>query len=285
MMKSLTDTYTLHNGTQIPCVGFGTWRTPDGDVCIRAVKDAIAAGYRHIDTAAAYGNEESVGAGIKQAGVPREELFITTKLWNAHHGYEATCAAFEDSLNRLGLDYLDLYLIHWPNPIKFRHNWQETNAGSWKAFEEFYAAGRIRAIGVSNFMPRHLDELMKTATIAPMVNQIFVCPGYTEPETTAYCKKNNILIEAYSPLGSGELLANPTLQALAQKYAKSAAQVCLRWSLQMGFLPLPKSVTTSRIIENTALFDFELSAEDVDTLSNLKTDFYGVAKNPDTATW
>jgi diketogulonate reductase-like aldo/keto reductase len=283
-MKSLTDSFKLNNGVEIPCIGFGTWQTPDGDVAVASVKEAIAAGYRHIDTAAIYGNEESVGRAVKQSGIPRKELFITSKLWNANHGYENTRLAFEETLKKLDTDYLDLYLIHWPNPITFRDHWEEANAGSWKAFEEFYKAGRIRSIGVSNFHPRHIDALLKTAATPPQVNQIRLCPGDTQDEVTGYCRSHGILLEAYSPLGTGAIFDVPLLQELAKKYKKSIAQICIRWSLQMDFLPLPKSVTPERIRENARVFDFELSAEDVKTIAALKG-VVGYSKNPDETTF
>ncbi|MDR1439942.1 MAG: aldo/keto reductase [Clostridiales bacterium] len=283
-MKSLNDCYVLANGVKIPCVGFGTWQTPDGAVAVSSVKAAIKAGYRHIDTAAIYGNEESVGRGIKEGGVPRSELFVTTKLWNDDHGYENTLRAFEDSMKKLGLDYLDLYLIHWPNPIKYRSKWQEANAGTWKAFEELYRAGRVRAIGISNFRQRHIDELAKTAAIAPMANQIRLCPGDTQDAVVACCRERNMLLEAYSPLGVGEIFKVPEAKALAEKYGKTVAQVCVRWSLQRGYLPLPKSVNPGRIAENADVFDFELSDEDVEYLAGL-TGCAGTASDPDKTTF
>ncbi len=283
-MKSLTDCYQLHNGVQIPCVGFGTWQTPDGETAVSAVKKALELGYRHIDTAAGYGNEQSVGIAVKQSGIPRKDIFITSKLHNADHGYENTIKAFEETMKKLDTDYLDLYLIHWPNPIKYRDRWQEANAGSWKAFEELYSAGRIRSIGISNFHPRHIDELMKTATVAPMVNQIRLCPGDTQDEVVAYCKAHNILPEAYSPLGTGLIFKVPEMQALAKKYDRTIAQICVRWSLQKGFLPLPKSVSEARIRENAEVFDFELSVQDVQVVSDLKG-CCGYSQNPDTATF
>lgn len=281
-MNSLKDTYELYNGVKIPCIGFGTWQTPDGDIAVSSVKEAIAAGYRHIDTAAGYNNEESVGKAVRESGIPREELFITSKLHNSDHGYEATHAAFNLSMKKLGLTYLDLYLIHWPNPIKFRDTWKESNAGSWNAFEELYKAGKIRAIGVSNFMPRHMDALLETATIKPMVNQIRLCPGETQEAATSYCKANNIQLEAYSPLGTGRVFEVKEMQELSKKYKKSIAQICIRWSLQMGYLPLPKSVTPERIRENSDVFDFELSSEDVARIASL-TECCGPTRDPDTA--
>jgi diketogulonate reductase-like aldo/keto reductase len=193
-------------------------------------------------------------------------------------------AAFEQTMKNLDMDYLDLYLIHWPNPIKYRDHWQEANAGTWKAFEELYTAGRIRSIGISNFHPHHIDELMKTATIVPMVNQIRLCPGDTQDEVVAYCKDRNILLQAYSPLGTGLIFEVPEMKDLAQKYGKTIAQICIRWSLQMGFLPLPKSATQSRIKENADVFDFELSAQDVQVISDLKG-CCGYSTNPDTTTF
>jgi diketogulonate reductase-like aldo/keto reductase len=283
-MKSLTDTYTLSNGVKIPCIGFGTWQTPDGEVAVSSVLSAIEAGYRHIDTAQGYGNEESVGIAAKKSGVKREELFITSKLANNDHGYERTLAAFEGTMKRLDMDYLDLYLIHWPNPIAFRDNWQEANAGTWKAFEELYKAKRIRAIGISNFHPHHIKELMKTATIPPMVNQIRLCPGDTQDEVVDYCRSQNILLQAYSPFGVGKIFEVPEMKALAEKYGKSIAQIAIRWSLQRGYLPLPKSVTPSRIKENVDVFDFELEESDVELIANLKG-CVGYSTHPDEITW
>ena len=279
-MKSLTDFYQLLNGVKIPCVGFGTWQTSNGETAVSAVKDAIALGYRHIDTAAAYGNEESVGIAVKESGVAREELFITSKLQNSDHGYEATLKAFDVTMEKLDMDFLDLYLVHWPNPTKFRDNWKQANAGTWKAFEEIYKAGSVRSIGISNFMPHHIDALLDTVEIPPMVNQIRLCPGETQPKTAEYCRAHKILLEAYSPLGTGSIFGVPEMKAFAEKYNKSIAQICLRWSLQMGYLPLPKSVTSSRIKENAEIFDFELSGADVEAIANL-TDCCGHSQDPD----
>lgn len=283
-LTKLTDTYTLSNGVEIPIVGFGTWQTPDGDVAKASVETALQAGYRHIDTAAAYGNEESIGAGIKASGVPRSELFLTTKLWNGDHGYDATKQAIDKSLTKLGTDYVDLYLIHWPNPIKFRETWQETNAETWRAMEEILQAGKARAIGVSNFRPQHLDELAKTANVFPMVNQIFLNPSDLQPAVVAYNQAHHLLSEAYSPLGTGKIFGVKKLQKMADRYGKSVAQLVLRWSLQHDFLPLPKSVHADRIRENGALFDFELSHHDMAVIDALHG-VAGVAADPDTANW
>jgi diketogulonate reductase-like aldo/keto reductase len=268
-MKSFQDTYTLYNGVQIPCLGLGTYQSPDA-VASAAVKSAIEVGYRLIDTAAAYGNERGVGQGIRISGIPREKIFVTSKLRNAAHGYLATLEAFEMSLDLLGLLYLDLYLIHWPNPVQFRSTWQEAMIGTWKAFEELYKAGRIRAIGVSNFMPHHIEILKENCEILPMVNQLRLCPGVVQKDVVDYCRQNNILTEAYSPFGTGSIFKVPEMQALAEKYGKSIAQIVLRWCLQMGWLPLPKSANQVRIRQNAEVFDFELEPDDVAYIAGLE---------------
>lgn len=283
-LTKLTDTYTLANGVEIPIVGFGTWQTPDGDVAKTSVEAAINAGYRHIDTAAAYGNEESVGAGIKASGIKRDDLFLTTKLWNADHGYDNAMKAIDTSLTKLGVDYVDLYLIHWPNPVKYRDNWQSVNAETWRAMEDILKAGKARAIGVSNFREHHLDELYKTATVKPMVNQIFLNPSDAQPELVAYNKAHGMLNEAYSPLGTGKIFAVPELQKMAKRFNKSVAQIVLRWSLQHDFLPLPKSVHADRIQQNTELFDFELSHQDMQVI-DAQAGLAGEYTDPDTATF
>ncbi|EIY5795615.1 aldo/keto reductase [Enterococcus faecium] len=280
-MNSLTSTYRLSNGYEIPVVGFGTWQTPDGDVAVSSVKEALAAGYRHIDTAQGYKNEESVGQAIKESGIPREEIFLTTKLWNANHSYELVMSSFEESLKKLQTDYLDLFLIHWPNPVAFRDNWKQANADTWRAFEELYEAGKIKAIGVSNFLPHHLDTLAKTAKIMPMVNQVFLAPGELQTTVVEYAKKHDMILEAYSPLGTGKIFDVPEMKQIAEAHDKTIAQVALRWSLQHEFLPLPKSVTPSRIKENTELFDFELTEEEMKQIDQLDG-VVGKAKDPDT---
>ena len=267
-MKTLQDSFVLNNGVKIPCVGFGTWQTPDGETAVAAVREALGTGYRHIDTAAAYGNEVSIGEGIRASGLARNEVFVTSKLWNAERGYDKTMAAFEKTVSDLGLDYLDLYLIHWPAAANQFENWQDINLSTWKAMTELYKAGRIRAIGVSNFLPHHLQALMESE-VQPMVNQIEFHPGQMQEETLQYCKEHGILVEAWSPLGTGRMLNNETLKTIADKYGKSAAQLCIRWCLQNGVLPLPKSVTPSRIRENAAVFDFEITAEDMSAINSM----------------
>lgn len=275
------NSYPLSNNVSIPELGFGTWQTPNGDVAVSAVKKALEVGYRHIDTAQGYKNEDSVGQAIKESGIPREEIFLTTKLWNENHSYDLVLSSFEESLKKLQTDYIDLFLIHWPNPVKFRDNWQSANAETWRAMEELYQAGKIKAIGVSNFLPHHFEELKKTATIFPMVNQIFLAPGELQKEVVSYCQEHNVLLEAYSPLGTGKIFDVPEMQELSDKYGKTIAQIAIRWSLQHGFLPLPKSVTPSRIEENLAVFDFELSDEDMQRIDQLDG-VVGKATNPDT---
>ena len=272
----------LNNGVEIPCVGYGTFRT-DPAVTAQAVQDAIAAGYRHIDTAKVYENEVGVGQGIKAAGVPREELFVTSKLWNTDRGYEATKAAFQASLDRLGLDYLDLYLIHWPaNEKQFGAGAAKINAETWRAMEELYEAGKIRAIGLSNFMPHHVAELLKTAKIKPMVDQIEVHPGWTHAEEIKKLQAMDIVVEAWGPLGGqgATVLVDPTMQKIAATHGKSTAQVSLRWILQQGGVPLPKSVHVDRLKQNMELFDFELSNEEMQTIAALPN-LGGQCKDPD----
>lgn len=282
---SLQDTYTLSDGVEIPVVGFGTWQLPNDESTAAIVEHAINIGYRHIDTAAIYGNEESVGRGIKRAidkgVVTRDELFVTTKLWNDDQTYDLATKALDDSLERLGLDYVDLYLIHWPNAIRYRDNWQEANAESWRAMEEGQADGKVRSLGVSNFMPRHLKPLLESANVMPTVNQIYLNPSDMQPEAVAENKQHNILSQAYSPLGTGDIFGIEELSELAKKYDKTEAQIVLRWSLQHGFLPLPKTATMSRVDENANLFDFELSEADMKVINGFKGRA-GEGQDPDT---
>ncbi len=269
----------LNNGYMIPEIGYGTWQSPDSEVTVNGVKAAIACGYRHIDTAAAYKNEESVGEGIKESGIARKDLFVTSKVWNTQRGYEKTIVAFEKTLSDLDLDYLDLYLIHWPASKKDYENWEEINLETWRAMTDLYKAGKIKAIGVSNFKPHHLEALMKTE-VKPMVNQIEFHPGFMQEETVKYCRDNGILVEAWSPLGTGRMLTNPDLQEIASHYGKSVAQICIRWCIQHDVLPLPKSVTPSRIEENSNVFDFEINAEDMQRIDALEN-FGGSGLDPD----
>ncbi|MDD6483270.1 MAG: aldo/keto reductase [Clostridiales bacterium] len=278
-MNNITDTFKLYNGVEIPCMGLGTWQSKD-EIAKLSVLAAMSHEYRLIDTAAAYGNERGVGAGIKECGLKREEIFVTSKLRNADHGYKSTLNAFELTMEKLGLEYLDLYLIHWPNPVQYRFIWKEAMQETWRAFEELYEAGKIRAIGISNFMPHHIDALMETAKIKPMVNQLKLCPGITQDEAVDYCKKNDIVVEAYSPFGTGAIFKVPEMNEMSKRYGKSIGQLCLRWCLQNGFVSLPKSANPMRIKQNGEIFDFELSKEDMDIISNLKG-VCGEAPDPD----
>lgn len=265
--------YVLSNGVQIPAIGFGTWQIPDGESAYRSVLTALDVGYRHIDTALVYGNEKSVGRAIRDSGIRREDIFITTKLPANIKGYQETLDAFNESLENLGVSYFDLYLIHAPKPWNVEGEgieYMPQNIESWKAFEQLYKEGKVRSIGVSNFKPAHLDILLKHTEIVPMVNQIRLHPDHIPTENIAYCKKHKILIEAYSPLATGRIFENKALEEIAKKYNKSVAQVCIRWSYQNGFLPLPKSVTPARIKENFNIFDFELSEEDMQKIGSIE---------------
>ena len=279
-MNNLNDTYTLSNGVNIPCVGFGTWQTPNGETATNSVLEAIKCGYRHIDTAACYGNEESVGKAIKLSGINREDLFVTSKLWNTDQGYESTLKAFNKTIKDLDLDYLDLYLIHWPVVKGHKEDWEKSICETWKAFEKLYSDGKIRAIGVSNFKPHHLKVIFENCNIKPMVNQIELHPSHNQDETVKFCRNNNILVEAWGPLSTGRIFKVKEMQDIADKYSKSIAQITLRWHIQNEILPLPKSVTPSRIKENSMIFDFELLKEDMELIQNLKG-CEGSGVNPD----
>lgn len=260
-MKHVQDTTTLNNGVKMPWLGFGVFKVKDGDEVVSAVKTAIEAGYRSIDTAKVYNNESGVAQGIRESGIAREDLFITTKVWNSDQGYESTLAAFEESMQRLELEYLDLYLIHWPVKGKYKD--------TWRALEKLYKEGRVRAIGVSNFQTHHLEDLLMDATVKPAVNQVELHPLLTQKELRDYCSTHEIQIEAWSPLGQGNLMEHPLLQDIAAKYGKSPAQVILRWDLQNGIVTIPKSVTPERIHANTELYDFELTAQEIEQINGL----------------
>lgn len=255
--------FIMNNGLEIPSVGLGTWQTPNGDTAIEAVKCALSDGYRHIDAAAVYANEESVGRGIAESGIPRSQIFVTSKVWNTNRGYDATLRAFDKTSKDLGLDYLDLYLVHWPaSPNQFP-NWKEINRDTWRAMERLHKEGRVKSIGVSNFMPHHLEALILKAEFMPAVDQIEHHPGFMQHETVKYCKEHDILVEAWSPLGTGRLLDNTTLREIAERYGKSVAQICIRWCLQHHVLPLPKSITPARILQNIEVYDFKISPADM----------------------
>ncbi|MBL3625255.1 MULTISPECIES: aldo/keto reductase [Bacillus] len=267
---------TLHNGVEMPWFGIGVFKVEEGAELVNAVKTALVHGYRSVDTAVIYGNEEGVGEGIRQglqeAGLKREDIFVTSKVWNADLGYEETLKAFDTSLEKLGLDYLDLYLIHWPVEGKY--------IDAWRALETLYRDGRIKAIGVSNFQIHHLKHLMKETEIKPMINQVEYHPRLTQKELLAFCTEQGIQLEAWSPLMQGQLLDHPVLQEIAEKYGKSAAQVILRWDLQNGVITIPKSTKKHRIEENANVFDFELSADDMKRIDDLNENLR-VGPDPD----
>jgi diketogulonate reductase-like aldo/keto reductase len=254
---------TLNNGLKMPQLGFGVWQVSD-EQATPAVKKALEVGYRCIDTAKVYGNEKGVGRAIKESNVPREELFITTKVWNADHGYENTLKAFDASLERLGLDYIDLYLIHWPTPKYDQY------VDTYKAMEKIYKDGRAKAIGVCNFDIEHLERLLNECEVVPVVNQVERHPYFQQRELQDFCEKHHIILEAYSPLMNGkDVLNDPVVKEIAKAHGKTAAQVILRWHLQTGVITIPKSVTPSRIKENFDVFDFELTAEDMEKMTAL----------------
>jgi diketogulonate reductase-like aldo/keto reductase len=270
----LVPTVKLNNGVEIPQVGFGVFQVPD-DQTAAVVASALEAGYRSIDTAAAYGNERGVGEAIRASGIPRDELFVTTKLWNSAQGYDSALRAFDASMDKLGLDQLDLYLIHWPVPAAGRF------VETWKAFERLHADGRIRAIGVSNFQPAHLRRLFDEGLTVPAVNQIELHPALQQATLRAFHTEHGIITEAWSPLAQGELLDAPEIAAIAAKHGRTAAQVVLRWHLQLGNVIIPKSVTPSRIRENIALFDFDLDGDDLAAIRGLERG-HRTGPDPDT---
>lgn len=268
MINNLQDTTTLNNGVKMPWFGIGVFKVEEGPELVNALKSAIKHGYRSIDTAAIYENEAGVGQGIregiKEFGVDREELFVTSKVWNSDLGYESTIKAYETSLNKLGLEYLDLYLIHWPVEGKYKE--------AWRALETLYKEGRVKAIGVSNFEIHQLEELMKDAEVKPMVNQVEYHPRLTQKSVQSFCQEHGIQLGAWSPLMQGELLDNQVLQEIANKYNKSIAQVILRWDLQNGVVTIPKSTKENRIVENATIFNFELTKEDIQRIDEMNQD-------------
>ncbi|MPZ64189.1 MAG: aldo/keto reductase [Pseudonocardiaceae bacterium] len=267
-------TITLNNGVQIPQLGFGTFQVPP-DQTAHAVRTALDAGYRSIDTAAAYRNEPGVGEAIASSGLRRDELFVTTKLWNSDHGYDQALRALDASLDKLQLDYVDLYLIHWPQPAN------DDFVATWQAFEKITAAGRARAIGVSNFKAPHIRMLLEETGTVPAVNQIELHPNLTQPDMRAFHREHGIATEAWSPLAQGGVLSDPAVTGLAGKYGKTPAQVILRWHLQLGNIVIPKSVTPERIASNLDVFDFELAGDDVEVISELDTGTR-IGPDPDT---
>lgn len=266
---------TLNNGTLMPQLGFGLWQVPDEEATA-AVREALAVGYRSIDTAAAYHNETGTGRALAESGLAREELFVTTKLWNSEHGYDSTLRAFDASLAKLGLEYVDLYLIHWPLPMF------DAYVDTWRAMEELYADGRAKAIGVSNFHPEQLRRLLEEGSVTPALNQVELHPNLQQSQLRAFHLEHSIATEAWSPLGQGkDILKNPVVSSVAAKHGRTPAQVILRWHLQLGNVVIPKSVTPSRIQENFDVFDFSLDPEDLEAFEKLDTGTR-LGPNPDT---
>jgi 2,5-diketo-D-gluconate reductase A len=265
----------LNNGVEMPQVGLGVWKAADGDEVKHAVSTALADGYRLIDTARIYGNEAGVGEAVRTSGLPRQDIFVTTKLWNDDHGYEATLKAFDASLRRLGLDYVDLYLIHWPVPSKGKF------LDSWKALEKLYRDKRVRAIGVSNFKPQHLEEILANNGIVPAINQIELHPHMQQLETRAFCVRHGIQVESYSPLKrAGDVFSEPAIQEIADHYGKTPAQIVLRWHVQEDLVVIPKSVTPERIQENIDIFDFALNDDEMTRIRGLNRD-QRIGSDPD----
>lgn len=272
MVQSIDHKLKLHNGTNMPQFGLGVYRVEDGQEVVNTIKTALQLGYRMIDTAAFYQNEEGVGQAIRESGIPREEIFVTTKVWNTDQGYENTIKAFETSMGKLGLEYLDLYLIHWPVKGKYLE--------TWKALEHLYSEGKVKAIGVCNFQVHHLKDLIENSKEKPVVNQVELHPLLSQEELRAYCANQNIKVEAWAPIARGLLLEDETLKTIGEKYGKTVTQVILRWHLQNGVIIIPKSVTPSRIKENSEIFDFELSEEDMGQIGCLNKN-ERIGPNPD----
>lgn len=275
------ENFKISNGIEIPAIGFGTWLL-EGEKVTEPLKIALAKGYTHIDTAAVYKNEKEIGAVLKSENVDRSQLFITSKCWNSERGYEKALAAFEQTLADLQTDYLDLYLIHWPaNETQFPDTWKELNAATWRAFEEIYKSGKAKAIGVSNFNINHLEALAETVEIKPMVNQIEFHPGHSQPELVNFCKQHDILVQAWSPLGSGRILENELIVSLAHKYKVSVGQICINYCLAKEIVPLPRSSSEKNIEANLTSTDFKLNAEDIKAIDEMSADgFSGL--NPST---
>ncbi|WP_133015356.1 aldo/keto reductase [Clostridium cuniculi] len=267
----------LSNGVKMPSIGFGTYKSGNDKETAKIIKYALKIGYRQIDTASFYGNEVGIGNGIKESGINREDIFLVTKLWNDDHGYDKTIEAFNKSLERLQVDYIDLYLVHWPNKL---------NLETWKAFEYLYKTGKVKSIGVCNFKIGHLEELKKTAQIMPMVNQIEIHPQSSKNDMLSYCEENNIQLVAWSPIMRGKLFSNELMIGLAEKYKKTIAQIILRWHVQRGVIPIPKSSNEERIKENLNIFDFELSNDDIRTIDLLNEgDNVSVSGVPENTTY
>lgn len=267
-MNSIYDCYTLSNGVRIPCVGYGTYKAADGNGSA-VIRMALEAGYRYFDTASFYQTETYVAQALRDSGVSRSEVFLASKMWKDEMGYAQTKAAFQRTLERLETDYLDLYLIHWPRPDAGYGDWKQLDMDTWRAMEELYEAGKIRAIGLSNFLPQHIENLLQNGKIAPMVNQIEFHPGHTQEATVRYCQAHGIQVQAWSPMGRTRVLKDPLVQELAQNHGVSAAQICLRYAVQRQIIPLPKASSMERMKQNQDLFSFELTQEEMFRLDTM----------------
>lgn len=261
-MNSFNDSLTLRNGVKIPCMGFGTYKAADGE-STQVIRTAIECGYRYFDTASFYGTEPFLREAIKESGISREEFFIASKLWKDEMGYDNAKKAFERTLKNLGTEYLDLYLIHWPLPTSGYKDWKTLDRETWRALEELYKEGKVKAVGVSNFLPHHIENLLKICEISPMVDQIEFHPGYTQDAVVNYCREKGIIVQAWSPIGRGRVLEDSLILGLAEKYKVSAAQICLRYAVQKGIIPLPKSSSAERMRQNQDIFSFEIEKEDM----------------------
>ncbi len=267
-MNSIYDCYTLSNGVRIPCVGYGTYKAADGNGSA-VIRMALEAGYRYFDTASFYQTETYVAQALRDSGISRSEVFLASKMWKDEMGYAQTKAAFQRTLERLETDYLDLYLIHWPRPDAGYGDWKQLDMDTWRAMEELYEAGKIRAIGLSNFLPQHIENLLQNGKIAPMVNQIEFHPGHTQEATVRYCQAHGIQVQAWSPMGRTRVLKDPLVQELAQNHGVSAAQICLRYAVQRQIIPLPKASSMERMKQNQDLFSFELTQEEMFRLDTM----------------
>ena len=267
-MNRISDCYTLNNGVSIPCVGFGTYKTvQEKDTSV--LRLAIETGYRYFDTASFYGNEAQLGQAIRKSRIPRQDFFLASKVWKTEMGYQETKSAFHRSLERLGTSYLDLYLIHWPLPSLSEPNWAELDLETWRAMEDLYQEGKIRAVGLSNFLPHHIEKLLARCRIRPMVDQLEFHPGYSQEAAVQYCQEQGIQVQAWSPIGRTRMFSDPLIRELSQNYQVSPAQICLRYAVQKQIIPLPKSSTKDRMLENQNLFSFTLSQEDMYRLDTM----------------
>lgn len=279
MMTKYTDTYTLNNGVKIPCLGFGTYNAKDTDT-EAIIKLAIEAGYRYFDTASYYKTEDMLGRAIKESGIPRNEFFIVSKLWVNEMGYEEAKKAFASSLERLQMEYLDLYLIHWPRQNTTDANWKELDIQTWRALEELVEEGKVRGIGCSNFLPHHLENLLASCTIKPVVDQLEIHPGYSQEVAVSYCKEHDIQPQAWSPLGRSRIMEEPFFVEMAAKYDVTVAQLCLRYEVQKGIIPLPKSSSLERMKQNQEIFGFQITQEDMYRLDTMPQNLW-LGEHPD----